>query len=548
MTVEIGAGEYSCRAAFLDDHHLVVSGRRRTPAVIQLTEPPAIRPLTSVAESDLIDIAVHPPSRRCAFVGWKAVHVGRIAADANSELQLELQFVWPRKGGPSAAWSIDGRLLALSDEGGVIDVLSVEDSGGPQSVASYQLLDEVRSMAFSVEGRLYAGCGTGAVFVSNPGARESAAIVPAKGIMGWQGHVDRINAVAVSPIDGSVLTGSRDDLVRAWQPAPDSGVRVLSEGLAPRVSAPGIAMLPGRDRVLAVGTGELTEWDLISGDVMGRTEPNGRVRDRIAVSPDGRFVATSKMLEEPFVEIWSRSESAGPGRPTHATGTGSSGADARESQVASNAVRFTPMQRLNIQRCSGMAFSPDSRLVAVVDFQHDTVLLVAPETGAVVRQLPAEQPHCAVFSPDNHRLIVTSLDGADVWDCATWQKLCRLSGHSSTTVIAAVSPDSRVVATGSHDRSVRLWDTETGTELQRLLGHSDWIEDLVFSPDGRSLVSASQDGFVKVWHVETGEFLCDLERRETNRVFRLAFCTPSGKLAMRLERGQLILLNTGARD
>ncbi|MEZ6060017.1 MAG: hypothetical protein R3C19_06620 [Planctomycetaceae bacterium] len=84
----------------------------------------------------------------------------------------------------------------------------------------------------------------------------------------------------------------------------------------------------------------------------------------------------------------------------------------------------------------------------------------------------------------------------------------------------------------------------TGAELLRLFGHRDWIEDLAFSPDGRSLVSASRDGTIKVWQVSTGEFLCDLFTSPVNRPFRLTFCPPDAKLAVRLERGQILLLDT----
>ena len=141
---------------------------------------------------------------------------------------------------------------------------------------------------------------------------------------------------------------------------------------------------------------------------------------------------------------------------------------------------------------------------------------------------------------------MTTLDAAQLFDCETWQPTHQLTGHVSTVGAIAYSADGTRIATGGHDRSVRIFDSQTGAELWRMLGHRSEVEDLAFSPDGRSLVSASRDGTIKVWQVSTGEFLCDLFTSPHNPPFRLTFCTADAKLAVRLERGQILLLDTSA--
>ena len=73
------------------------------------------------------------------------------------------------------------------------------------------------------------------------------------------------------------------------------------------------------------------------------------------------------------------------------------------------------------------------------------------------------------------------------------------------------SPDSKYLATGSHDYTVKLWDL-SGNLIADFVGYQDgWqfieIKDPVlsvcFSPDGKYLVAGYGDGVVRLWPVES---------------------------------------------
>ena len=73
------------------------------------------------------------------------------------------------------------------------------------------------------------------------------------------------------------------------------------------------------------------------------------------------------------------------------------------------------------------------------------------------------------------------------------------------------SPDGKELASGSHDRTVRLWDVETGACVKTLVGHGFYVRappaehfcvrSVCYSPDGRQLASGSADASVRLWLV-----------------------------------------------
>lgn len=86
-----------------------------------------------------------------------------------------------------------------------------------------------------------------------------------------------------------------------------------------------------------------------------------------------------------------------------------------------------------------------------------------------------------------------------MWDAKTWKLLYDLPDATGGVHSVAFSPDSRLLAWGSSDTTVKVWNVGTKDEIQILRGHTSWVEGVAFSPDGRQIASASLDGSVKIW-------------------------------------------------
>ena len=75
----------------------------------------------------------------------------------------------------------------------------------------------------------------------------------------------------------------------------------------------------------------------------------------------------------------------------------------------------------------------------------------------------------------------------------------RLVGHTEAVLIVSFSPDSKVLASGSGDATVRLWDIDTEMPIETLTGHTTWVQVLAWSPNAERLLSGSRDGRIFVW-------------------------------------------------
>jgi len=121
------------------------------------------------------------------------------------------------------------------------------------------------------------------------------------------------------------------------------------------------------------------------------------------------------------------------------------------------------------------------------------------------------------------------LDGPQTPELPPGVKLLRtLEGHKSRVNSLAFDPASQMLASGSHDQTVKLWEVTSGELLRTLKGHGNGVFGIAFNPTSRMLASGSHDQTVRLWDVTSGQLLRTLEGYERH-VNSVAF-DPAGRM------------------
>jgi len=79
-----------------------------------------------------------------------------------------------------------------------------------------------------------------------------------------------------------------------------------------------------------------------------------------------------------------------------------------------------------------------------------------------------------------------------------------LPDHSDLITALAFSPDGKCLAAGGRNETVKVWNVSDGRQQAELGGHLSPVLALAFSPDGDTLATASRDMGVKLWQI--GEY------------------------------------------
>jgi WD40 repeat protein len=323
-----------------------------------------------------------------------------------------------------------------------------------------------------------------------------------------QGHTNWIWSLAFS-LDGRLLaSASQDRTIRLWDVTTGCAIHVLQ---ADDYQVLTLAFHPD-GRVLATGhsDGRMRLWDVVTGGLICTLAAHHRHIASLRFSHDGRVIVTGG--DDTTVKIWAY--------PGDLTGT----------------ERLPSLQQtltIHTKRVWSVRFSPDDKFLATGS-GDGTVRLWETNTWTVVDLFPV-YPNWMFsmdISPDGWLLATGNVQKeVKIWDLrfsrgeapptdrhlnatppaiedpSTRVALATLQGHTGLASSLKFSPDGKLLASGSSDRSVRLWDTRSWHELSLWQGYSNSIPCVTFAPDGTQFAAATQDGIACVWDLQTGNLV-----------------------------------------
>jgi WD40 repeat protein len=411
----------------------------------------------------------------------------------------------------------------------------------------------VNSVAFSPDGEhLAAACGDGTIKVWNCRTREV--------VQTLNDNPGFVYSVAFHPGGKHLATAGADRKVRVWDLATSKPVFECAGYAGFGIgTAYVVAFSPDGRRLAAGSDGAVNLWDWRNRQLppIHTLPADEKMANSVAVafSRDGRRLASGSWsggvriwdaetgerlhtLSEHYQPVSALAFSPDDGRLVSAS------FDGHLIVWDTTTGRLRNDLRGHVGLVLGVAFSPDGLRLASVG-RDKTVRVWEAATGQEVLVLRgnSERSGCVAFSPDGWLLASCGQDATiRFWDATPLrgnegQEALSFGEHAGEVYIAAISPDSRTVASagpapaGRVDAPVKVWDVRSGRVSVEFNGHKGVIWCVAWHPDGRRIASTGCDEewklfVVKVWDARTGQLVFALPSTNTE-TFAVAF-SPDG--------------------
>ena len=271
-----------------------------------------------------------------------------------------------------------------------------------------------------------------------------------------------IRALAVSPLNETIVSGGDDGAIRLWQPQSTTIVKNYD---AP-ISA--LAFSPNGVLVASASGPSIEIVDLQSKDVTLLGEVGKQ--PSLVFSPGGKSLASASAEAPCEIRVWNLQ--TGQMRVLKDTSKGP----------------------------SSISFSPDGRQLAAADsdLSNPAIKLWDLETGTSrVLGRSTRQITAVAWLPDGNQLASGSWDETvRLWNVHTGEP--RTIGENCSCVcrIAISMKGDRLAAYGL-DGKLRVWDMDT--VRSRTVGECFGVNAISFMSKGEALVAGSDDGTLRLW-------------------------------------------------
>jgi WD40 repeat protein/serine/threonine protein kinase len=314
------------------------------------------------------------------------------------------------------------------------------------------------------------------------------------------GHGAAISALAFSPSGEQLASGDDRGEIRLWKVTPSTpgafSWALERELLGHNGGITGLRYTPDGQRLITASSDHTCgQWHPATGEeARDLILKHGHPVTALDVSADGKWALTT--CDDGLARLWRLADAAevasirSPGKPFGAASFSPDGSQALLTQPEDKLVQIWDLSAAAVA-------SPAAGPAAPAQADLLRTFLNFNDLGGEV--------WAAMFAPGGRFVLTIGGNDAQLWDVDAKKPTVRYSPHGAVAS-AAVSPDGRLVATGSWDHSAKIWDASTGHAIRKLLnGHAGYINSVEFSPDGKELLTASDDGTARIWDVATGQ-------------------------------------------
>jgi WD40 repeat protein len=299
-----------------------------------------------------------------------------------------------------------------------------------------------------------------------------------------KGHLQSINAVALSPDRGLIASAGADGYIRLWENGSGRERKVLMGGQAGSFDA--LDFSPDGELIAGAGwDGIIRIWQTVSGVEVCQLKGHDGMINRLQFSPDGNWLASGGY--DGTIYLWRKNLS--------------------QRLFWTHMLQFTSTHSiLNPHEgwVTSLAFSPDSQQLASVGW-NGTAKLWTVETGQPIGTVENNQVmmQAIAFHPDGKKFVTAG--GNDraltLWDANTRQRIKTLAGKSYIFAQAGFMPNGQHLITACSDGQLRVINWMQGGCINRMVAHEKRINALAISRSGRTIVTGSADRTVKVWNL-----------------------------------------------
>lgn len=398
----------------------------------------------------------------------------------------------------------------------------------------------VNSVAFSHDSKLLASGSQGHVI-------RIWEVDTGKHIRTLEGHHGPVTCVTFSHDSALLASAAHDGTIRLWSTYTGDHIKTFESGLNDFDSVQFLS----DSKIIGAGpiAARIHVWSIETGEALDSLEGHTSWVTSLAVSNEGRMIASGS--QDGSIRIWSAD-----------TGKHLQTLEAHTTCVTS------------------VTFSPSSNHLLSASYDHS--FRVWKLYGGQYQQIHHKEEQTAIMSiacsPDFEFVAYAMGKIIRLRSLQLNHEGLILSGHSKTSTSVVFSRDSRFIASGAEDNSVRIWSTnlvewakhgckndpskdwnpsnrsnvriapdsktiattsgsridllsfDTKKPYHKLEGHEDMILSLTFSPNSKLLATCSLDRTVRIWSCGTGTCLYTLQLNGRPSV--AAFAADSTHLAV----------------